>query len=643
MAKVKSRDEELKEKWLQYFRNIAKENELIRELLKFYKEIEPDIQKISDKEQIERFEDISDEEFDGNFPKAKKESKRVIKKINNSVLPDIVDKIPNNELQYYLNEVKTKLNETKTLVEKEEKSVQNRFKTLSELFSKYEKIIKETHVQTVNLKPNVSKNRFKFLAVDNFKGFATKNTIKIKPITLIYGPNSYGKSSIMQSLLLLNQTINEGKDYNNVNLLPNGTIVSLGAFNDFLNKQNDNNEIKIEISLPDDHYFQNNYDKFLNLASDFYKKREYEKAIEDFDRAIKLSEIGIKLGDKEKMPTSILSELSVCLHFALRNINSNSSHKKRKKTFSDNKNEDKQIILSQIDVYEKQTDYDNPENPVENHQKLICTLKYTENNLYEITDADGNDLGKSEKISFFSVNGSLSDIFRKLEDSLKSIVYVSSYRKQPKRYYVPENNRRIYVGKNGEFTAEILGYDNDVLNDVNHWLDRIAKYKLDVNKDEKVSSVTLDDKKTDVKSVNLLDLGSGVAQVLPVITQAFINPNEDKSKNGTMVLVEEPEIHLHPKAQAEIGEMFAKAAEKTGNTFIIETHSENLLLRLEKLIRKGELSKDDVSVIYVDKSEDGSYCIPLIIDNEGDIENIDEIPDGFFEESFNELFDVDKE
>ena len=122
---------------------------------------------------------------------------------------------------------------------------------------------------------------------------------------------------------------------------------------------------------------------------------------------------------------------------------------------------------------------------------------------------------------------------------------------------------------------------------------------------------------------------------MPIITQAF------KSENNT-ILVEEPEIHLHPKAQATLGEMFAVAAKERNNTFVIETHSENLLLRLERLIRLGKLSKDDVSVIYVDKNENGSYCIPLILDDEGDITNINDVPDGFFEEGFDELFDIKK-
>ena len=226
--------------------------------------------------------------------------------------------------------------------------------------------------------------------------------------------------------------------------------------------------------------------------------------------------------------------------------------------------------------------------------------------------------------------------FEKLEDIIKNIVYLSSFRKPPERYYVPENNTRKYVGKNGEYTSEIL-YDSDVKNDINHWLKEITGYELSSeNKNLKVNSINLNDKETNLNGINLIDLGSGIAQVLPIITQTF------KSEND-LILIEEPEIHLHPKAQSKLGVLFATAVKKRNNTFIIETHSENLLLKLQRLVRNKELAKDDVSIIYVNKDEKGSHCISLNLDDEGDIENINEVPNGFFEEGFNDLFDIGQE
>ena len=80
--------------------------------------------------------------------------------------------------------------------------------------------------------------------------------------------------------------------------------------------------------------------------------------------------------------------------------------------------------------------------------------------------------------------------------------------------------------------------------------------------------------------------------------------------------------------------MFAETCED--NMFIIETHSENLLLRLKKLVRQGKLDKDNLSIIYVDKDETGSVCYSIKLDENGDF--IDKWPNGFFEESFEELF-----
>ena len=88
--------------------------------------------------------------------------------------------------------------------------------------------------------------------------------------------------------------------------------------------------------------------------------------------------------------------------------------------------------------------------------------------------------------------------------------------------------------------------------------------------------------------------------------------------------------------QAQLGSLLAESVKSFGNRFIIETHSEHLLLRLQKLIRNGELSHEDIAVVYVDRGKNGSQCLELRIDSEGDF--IDEWPNGFFDEGFNEMF-----
>ena len=489
------------------------------------------------------------------------------------------------------------------------------FDGLSEIEKKYKRLKQIELDVNIEINKFIIKsnhlNYFTSLNLKNFKGFSENNdkdcnTINIKPITLIYGPNSYGKSSLLQSLLMMNQTIGEGEDYKYCSLVTNGNKVNLGEFNDFLNKYALNKTIEIELTLP---RIENFRDKSAGEVSFCYCFRQDD-------------------ADSSKI---ILSKLSVYLDL----LNPQTGEKENKKILISEftRNENGKYKLSEFNKekycwfqlgVDSQYFRDNNNIPKTSFFQIGYNIQSWDESYEEDFDK-GDDIDKRPAFDIF-------------ENIIKNIVYVSSYRIPPRRVNDPKNNARRYVGKNGEYTAEVLTYDSkNIIKDVNKWLEKIAGYKLSETKKKGYgSSINLDDNSTEIKDINILDLGSGIAQVLPVITQAF------KSQND-MILIEEPETHLHPRAQAELGSMFADAFKKKNNTFLIETHSENLLLRLESLVRNGELSKDDVSIIYVDKDKNGSRCIALHLDDEGDIENIDEVPNGFFEESFNELFDVNKE
>jgi predicted ATPase len=118
------------------------------------------------------------------------------------------------------------------------------------------------------------------------------------------------------------------------------------------------------------------------------------------------------------------------------------------------------------------------------------------------------------------------------------------------------------------------------------------------------------------------------------------------SKEKTL-LIEQPELHLHPALQAELGDVFIESAlGKNKNTFLIETHSEHLILRLLRRIREtteseleegdNPLRPEDVAVIYAKPTEKGTELIELRITEDGDF--ADKWPDGFFAERAKELF-----
>jgi hypothetical protein len=136
------------------------------------------------------------------------------------------------------------------------------------------------------------------------------------------------------------------------------------------------------------------------------------------------------------------------------------------------------------------------------------------------------------------------------------------------------------------------------------------------------------------------DVGIGISQVLPILVYA------SHFKNTTLA-IEQPEIHLHPALQAELGDIFIESAlGPNGNRFLIETHSEHLLLRIMRRIRESHLASasneraritiDDVCVLYVDPLPGGSLVRRMPLNQAGEL--VKSWPGGFFEEGLDELF-----
>jgi hypothetical protein len=141
------------------------------------------------------------------------------------------------------------------------------------------------------------------------------------------------------------------------------------------------------------------------------------------------------------------------------------------------------------------------------------------------------------------------------------------------------------------------------------------------------------------------DVGVGISQMIPVIVSCL------RSQQGILA-IEQPELHVHPAIQVGLGDLLIRAVQTgesivgAGKTLLVETHSEHIMLRLLRRIRETAeneippgllgLLPDDLSVIYVEATEDGVHFRPLRVDREGEF--IDRWPKGFFEERAGELF-----
>ncbi len=137
------------------------------------------------------------------------------------------------------------------------------------------------------------------------------------------------------------------------------------------------------------------------------------------------------------------------------------------------------------------------------------------------------------------------------------------------------------------------------------------------------------------------DLGLGVGQVLPILIAT-------SKYHNTTIAIEQPELHLHPKLQMELADEFVRSYKKNNNEFIIETHSEHLLLRIMRRLRytyDEKLSNDnplsltakDICLLYVDKDRSNNIRLKeLELSNRGVL--LDPWPNGFFDEKYNEVF-----
>ncbi|MEI6268203.1 MAG: DUF3696 domain-containing protein [Methylococcaceae bacterium] len=139
--------------------------------------------------------------------------------------------------------------------------------------------------------------------------------------------------------------------------------------------------------------------------------------------------------------------------------------------------------------------------------------------------------------------------------------------------------------------------------------------------------------------VEIEDVEVGISQIIPVLSSII---------EGGSVFIQQPELHLHPKLQAQLADAFIECMNKGRGGFVLESHSEHLLLRFLRRIRETNksdiknklfsLTSKQISVLYVDKLEDGSSKIfPLRISPEGEF--IDRWPHGFFTERDGDLFD----
>lgn len=565
------------------------------------------------------------------------------------------------------------------------------------------------------------------ISIANFKGIGERVSLELKPITLLFGPNSAGKSTVLHALHYARE-IFERHNLDPDQTITGGKYIDLGGFASFVHHHDKTREVVIRIDARvEDHTFPVSAEEFSAVSKIIgYDVREIARR----PKAIG-AEIAVSWSDLEHCP--YVSRYSVYLDGELF-VDIEGAPNLRSVMIS------KVVADHPILIRLKEVIRDSSERDMYQDETILATamaecaevvapgdgkrlelsdqrdaLPHLDRRLlveYGPFSPPDDEEGRERLADQLNVAGEIAEAIGELvigvgvliKKELSQFCYLGPYRETPARSHIRPRYPEAARWANGLAAWDRLFVDQAAVEAVNTWLSgpdslqigyqlRLREFKeiplsspllvlllagrtLDDLEDVRRmiedyptrSSLCLVDDDTGVE-VLPHDVGIGVSQLIPVVVLAL-------DENAKVAAVEQPELHVHPAVQVRLGDLFIRQiAADPSRIFILETHSEHLMLRLLRRIRETTeqelppghpgLTKDKVTVIYVEESDPadaartpsdvlpwhlkakrpddvvGKFRLPLClkplrINNAGEFR--DRWPHGFFEERGEELF-----
>lgn len=410
---------------------------------------------------------------------------------------------------------------------------------------------------------------FTRLRLKNFKVWTDTGDVGLKPITMLLGTNSSGKSTLIQSLLLLKQTVQSPDRTVHLNLGGDevNDLFNFGGFEDVLNQSVEGAR---QFSIGFD--FEGNVNNRVNggqFDCTYVQTSSGSVAIQTLD--LRTSDRRFRAIRRDKGAFSIVVDEEAQPRFKGRNYA--------------------------------------PERSIAFSADAIANL-----------DQDG---------------AVVEDLSLAIRRELEGISYLGPLRRKPERDYAWNKTKPGEVGIDGRSAMDALlasallkgEEQNYIVQGVSHWLKRMkVADRLEVRQQGRSNRYELIVHRDGV-ACNLRDVGIGVSQVLPVLVVAYFSPP------GSTIVLEEPEIHLHPLAQSVLAELFVAISQERKVQFIVETHSEHLFRRMQTLTAKQQVLTDHSAMYFVERNGKMANLCGLELDEFGRLKNW---PQGFFGDALGE-------
>lgn len=451
------------------------------------------------------------------------------------------------------------------------------------------------------------------IGVEGFKAFKSENFLPFKKLNVFLGPNSSGKSSFLKAMLLLKNSV-ESKE-NNASLNFNEEI---GDFKSVTYGKNKDGSLKFTISF--DTSEKDTEEDFKKVGDDNLKVFIMGAIIKDLDKNFSLDEFQKLVQSYTKL---YLKNPVKLIKFCVKEERMKNFIYKVDFTFLD---QEKYTIKLSGDDY---CLYNHNDNKNRDFPKGIVKPS----GLFFTVDTEVMSRCEPSQVDkIFIINLALYDISNQIKRFFSNFTHIEPFRFKPNRTEHIANLSKGAISSDGRGAINTLlnlqiKKENEKITQINDWLNKfdLAESVYAHALKDNQYSLTIKNKFTGIES-NIKDVGVGTSQLFPIILESILSPEK------SVLIIEEPETHIHPNAQSRLADMFSHCITKEDKKFFIETHSMYFVQKLQILVGQSKVSKDDIGIYYFHQTPEGTLVDKMELLENGQFEK--EFPSGFFDVAY---------